>query len=378
MYCLDAKTGQDGLRPAAAAAGHLQRLAGAGRRQDLHHRRRRRDQRGAGRPEVRGAGRERPRRVHAQLAGRCPTGRSSFAPTRSSTRSAASAASAVMRPTLARAMAGVGSSLVVGDRGRACARRAGAVAAQQAQAGVRMIADEGEARALLAALARAVRAGARRRHAAIRTPGRPPRTCCGRSPVPGSGNSSPIVWRDRIFLTTAHDGGRRLSVLAFRRARRRAALGDVRAGRARASRPHYKNGYASATPATDGERDLRVVRQPRADGARHERQASSGSRDLGRDRATTTAPAGSPLLYKDRVILYQDQSRGSFVAAFDTRTGKQLWRTPRDAQVGWGTPIAVRVGDHDEIIVNSQNARAWPTTPTPGASCGAAAACASR
>jgi hypothetical protein len=36
-------------------------------------------------------------------------------------------------------------------------------------------------------------------------------------PVPGQGNSSPIVWADRIFLTTAYDGGRRLSVLAFQR-----------------------------------------------------------------------------------------------------------------------------------------------------------------
>src|SRR3989337_3024735 len=36
-------------------------------------------------------------------------------------------------------------------------------------------------------------------------------------PVPGRGNSSPIVWGDRIFLTTAYDGGRRVSLLAFRR-----------------------------------------------------------------------------------------------------------------------------------------------------------------
>jgi len=34
--------------------------------------------------------------------------------------------------------------------------------------------------------------------------------------VPGSGNSSPIVWDDRIFVTTAYDGGKRLSVVAFR------------------------------------------------------------------------------------------------------------------------------------------------------------------
>src|SRR5262245_21295082 len=36
-------------------------------------------------------------------------------------------------------------------------------------------------------------------------------------PVPGEGNSSPVVWGDRIFLTTARDGGRRLSLVAFRR-----------------------------------------------------------------------------------------------------------------------------------------------------------------
>jgi outer membrane protein assembly factor BamB len=76
-------------------------------------------------------------------------------------------------------------------------------------------------------------------------------------------------------------------------------------------------------------------------------------RDLGPMEAYH-GTAGSPLLYKNRVILYQDQFSGSFVAAFDTRTGQQVWRTARNASAGWGTPIAVRVVDHDEIIVNSQ------------------------
>ena len=64
----------------------------------------------------------------------------------------------------------------------------------------------------------------------------------------------------------------------------------------------------------------------------------------------------SPLLYRDRVIVYQDHrgKSGSFVAALDKKTGKTLWKTPRKEQVGWGSPVAVRVGDHDEIIVSSQ------------------------
>ena len=173
-----------------------------------------------------------------------------------------------------------------------------------------------------------------------------------RTPVAGRGNSSPIVWGDRIFLTTAYDGGRRLAVLAFRRSDG-ARLWESFVPEGPAHSAHQKNGYASATATTDG----RYV------------YASFGSRglvafdldgkliwhrNLGRIDNYHGA-AGSPLLYKDRLILYQDQRQDSFVAAFNTRTGQEAWRIDRTATVGWGTPIAVRVGDHDEIIVNGQH-----------------------
>jgi outer membrane protein assembly factor BamB len=170
--------------------------------------------------------------------------------------------------------------------------------------------------------------------------------------VPGSGNSSPIVWRDQIFLTTASDNGNQASILAFRRTDGQ-RLWEALVPAGAPDRPHDKNGYASATVATDGQRIY----------------ASFGGRGLlavdmnGKQVWHTPigrvenyhGPAGSPLLYKNTVILYQDQRSGSFVAAFDKATGRQVWRTPRDAQVGWGTPIAIRVVDHDELIVHGQN-----------------------
>ena len=171
-------------------------------------------------------------------------------------------------------------------------------------------------------------------------------------PVPGSGNSSPIVWRDRIFLTTAYDGGRRLSVVAYRRSdgtrlwETFAPDGRVAYGN------HFKNGHASATPATDGQR-VYVSFGPRGLLALDMDGKILWHRDLGAMEAYH-GTAGSPLLYKDRLILYQDQSRNSFIAAFDTRTGRTIWSTRREANVGWGTPIAARVIDHDEIIVNGQ------------------------
>ena len=170
-----------------------------------------------------------------------------------------------------------------------------------------------------------------------------------KTPVPGDGNSSPIVWGDRVFLTTAYDRGSKLSILAFRRsdgARVWETFVPAHAGYA-----HHKNGHASPTAATDGRRIYASFGSALA--AVDMNGALVWNQDLG-PISNYHGPAGSPLLYRDRLILYQDQSRDAFIAAFDTATGRRLWRTTRDASVGWGTPIAVRVGDRDEIIVNGQ------------------------
>jgi len=172
--------------------------------------------------------------------------------------------------------------------------------------------------------------------------------------VPGDGNSSPVVWGDRIFLTTSRDGGRRLSLLAFRRSDGQ-QLWEAFVPEGRLESVHEKNGHASATVSTDG----KLI------------YASFGSRglmafdfngklvwrqDLGAIN-NYWGTAGSPLLYKDRLILYQDQQRAeSFIAAFDAASGKQLWRTVRNASVGWGTPVAIHANGRDEIVVNGQYA----------------------
>jgi outer membrane protein assembly factor BamB len=171
-----------------------------------------------------------------------------------------------------------------------------------------------------------------------------------RSAVPGRGHSSPILWHDHLFLTTAYDDGR-VSLLAFRRSdgtRLWEAFGpaDVR------SRAHPKNSFASATPSTDGALvyawfgNSGMMAVDFSGRIRWHR--SFGAFD------NYHGTAGSPLLYNDRLIFFEDHSSGAFVAALDTQTGRTLWRTPREATVGWSTPVAIRVFDHDEIIVSSQ------------------------
>ncbi len=172
-----------------------------------------------------------------------------------------------------------------------------------------------------------------------------------KTPVPGSGNSSPIVWEDRIFLTTAYNGGQRLSLLAFRRSDG-SLLWERFAPEGRRESVHTKNGNASATALTDGER-VYVSFGARGLMAFDMEGELAWHQDFG-PMSNYHGSAGSPLLYKDRIILYQDQHSGSFVAAFDKSTGREMWRTSRNASVGWGTPVAIRAGDHDEIIVSSQ------------------------
>ncbi len=173
--------------------------------------------------------------------------------------------------------------------------------------------------------------------------------------VPGRGNSSPIVWDDRIFLTSATDRGARVALLAFDRSDG-ALLWEASPGRAQAGSVHEKNGYASGTAATDGDRVYAYLGNHGLIAVDMQGELV-WRRELGQIQASH-GTAGSILLYRDRLIFYQDMRRGtqggSFVAAFDARTGETVWQTDREENTGWGTPIAIRVGDHDEIVVSSQ------------------------
>jgi outer membrane protein assembly factor BamB len=176
-----------------------------------------------------------------------------------------------------------------------------------------------------------------------------------RAAVPGIGHSSPIVWKDHIFLTTSHDDGARMSMLAYRRSTGE-KLWETGIRSSGIEHKYPKNSHASATATTDGERVY----------------ASFGTHGLAAfdfsgtllwqskigDLSNYHGSAGSPVLYKDRIFLYQDHdgtaTTGSFVAAFDKLTGKTLWKTARMESVGWGSPIVIRTETRDELIVSSQ------------------------
>ena len=164
-----------------------------------------------------------------------------------------------------------------------------------------------------------------------------------RTAVPGLGHSSPIVWRDHLFLTTASDDGARVSMLAFNRLDGKRLWETVVPSQG-VEHVYAKNSRASATPTTDGQLVY-------ASFGTHGLAAFDFSgkivwhRQLGQ-LSNYHGSAGSPVLYKDRIFLYQDHDGSatlqSFVAAFDAKTGKDIWWKDRVETVGWGTPVVVR------------------------------------
>lgn len=171
--------------------------------------------------------------------------------------------------------------------------------------------------------------------------------------VPGGGNSSPIVWGDRVFLTTAYNRGQRRSILCYRRSDGQ-LLWETFAPDAEPERAHGKNGHASSTPATDGERVYAYFGNHGLLAVDFEGN-QVWHRPLG-PFAPFHGTATSPLLLGDRLFIHQ-AGRGegnAFIAAYDTGTGEELWRTDHDAQRGWSTPVPVRVGERDLVIVNAQ------------------------
>ena len=164
--------------------------------------------------------------------------------------------------------------------------------------------------------------------------------------LPGLGHSSPCVWGTHVFLTSAEDAGRKRLLLDID-----AVSGRIRWQREIAGKTHAKhalNSYASATPASDGQRvyvlfasdeRLRVLAYD-FDGRR------IWESDLGpfhQREAQVHGCGTSPIVYRDTVIVANQQDGPSSIIALDSATGKPRWKTPRTLRLtAHSTPFVMR------------------------------------
>jgi outer membrane protein assembly factor BamB len=170
-----------------------------------------------------------------------------------------------------------------------------------------------------------------------------------KTPLPGIGQSSPVIWGDRIFLTSALEDGKERLVFCVDRKSGKIQWQET-AWKGAPEKSHDMNGWASATCVTDGE----IVVAFFGRGGIHAYTVEGKpfwSHDLGKFESPWGTSA-CPIIVGDLVVQNCDADADAWLRAFDKKSGKEVWKTRRRDHRGWSTPIVVQAGQRQEIVVN--------------------------
>lgn len=188
-----------------------------------------------------------------------------------------------------------------------------------------------------------------------------------KTPLPGPGNSTPVVWGDRVFLTQSVESSNERLLMCFSRTNGE-LLWQRGVEHAQSEVTHKTNPKSASSPVTDGERV--IVSFSSAGVHCYDMDGEKlWSRDLG-EQAHIWGYGASPTIRGDLVYLNFGPGERSFLIAMDKRSGKTVWKNDepgggfgkkqagqsgRTVWVGsWSTPIFRKVKGRDEMIMT------WP------------------
>ncbi len=186
-----------------------------------------------------------------------------------------------------------------------------------------------------------------------------------------------MVWGDRVFVTTAITSAKEVEFLHGLTGELHSADDvspqswrveclDKRTGKVLwervlhegvpRSKRHKRNSYATPTPATDGRHLVVSLGSEGLYGLDLDGKVlwtqDIGTMNVGfyADTSLQWGVGSSPILYRNLVIVQADLDRGSFLAAYDVETGRQVWKVARDEHQSWSTPTVYEGAPRDELI----------------------------
>jgi len=193
--------------------------------------------------------------------------------------------------------------------------------------------------------------------------------------IPGRGSSSPVIWGDQVFVTTAVSSGNQAAqnpgrggaarlqfkLFCFDRSNGELLWQQTAIEATPHQGTHATNGYASASPCTDGQHvyahfGSRGLYCYTMDGKLVWKRDDFGQMNT----RNSFGEGSSPTLVDNMIIVPWDHEGPSFVYALDKSTGETIWKTERDEPTCWATPLVVEHKGKKQIIMNGQTcARAY-------------------
>ena len=176
--------------------------------------------------------------------------------------------------------------------------------------------------------------------------------------IPGSGHSSPIIWNDRIFLTTALTETKERVLLGLERKTGK-ILWQKTVIQAPLEAKNKENSYASSTPATDGEKIYVTF----LDGDK----VVIAAHDFAGEQKWIVRPGSfksgwgfshTPVLFEDKVIVVCDSKEGeNLMVAVSKADGKTIWKVPRkNPTQSYAAPLIAEMSGRIQMIVAGNNA----------------------
>ncbi|MDA1013773.1 MAG: PQQ-binding-like beta-propeller repeat protein [Planctomycetota bacterium] len=175
-------------------------------------------------------------------------------------------------------------------------------------------------------------------------------------PLPGYGQSAPVVWNDRLYLTAVEGDNKESNILLASDVRSGEILWTRRLAATVTVRNSYMVSRAAPTPLVDASGVYALFESGDLQAFSHDSQPL-WQRSLfdSNDRAFQNGHGygASPAQTHDAVIVLVDHRGPSYLMSASKKTGETLWRTERSPRSSWSSPRVVRIGDQTQIVVSS-------------------------